>query len=60
MLTGQRRKFLNYDLEILYSYVKTQGSKKAIVAFQDSEAFDPALLGDLIALFKYILSTPRT
>ena len=51
-LTEQGRKLLNYDLEILHSYIRSHGSKKAIVAFQDSEAFDPTLLGELIALFR--------
>jgi hypothetical protein len=39
-------------LEILNAYIKSQGSDKAVVAFQDSEAFDPNLLGELIALFR--------
>ncbi|KAK0628422.1 origin recognition complex subunit 3 N-terminus-domain-containing protein [Bombardia bombarda] len=46
------RKYLDYDLEALYIFLKAAGdSRRVIVAFQDSEAFDSALLTDLIALF---------
>lgn len=50
-------KLLSYDLQILYDCVKAHDSQKVIIAFQDSEAFDGALLGDLITLFKY--DSPR-
>ncbi|KAJ8070249.1 hypothetical protein OCU04_000634 [Sclerotinia nivalis] len=45
------RKFLNYDLEIVHGYVKAHGCGRVVVSFQDSEAFDSALLGDVISLF---------
>ncbi|GAP86200.1 putative origin recognition complex subunit [Rosellinia necatrix] len=45
------RKFLNYDLEALYAHLKlTPRRNLVIIAFQDSEAFDSALLSDLISL----------
>ena len=43
---------LNYDLEILQSYVKKHGSQRVVVAFQDSEAFDTNLVVDLVTLFR--------
>lgn len=48
---AQDRKYLNYDLEGLYAFVQTQACDHVFVAFQDSEAFDSALLSDLIVLF---------
>ncbi|KAL3423541.1 origin recognition complex subunit [Phlyctema vagabunda] len=51
LLDQNGRKLLNYDLEILHSYVKLHGSGKVVVAFQDSEAFDGGLLTELITLF---------
>ncbi|ESZ99253.1 hypothetical protein SBOR_0364 [Sclerotinia borealis F-4128] len=45
------RKLLNYDLEIVHGYVKVHGCDRVIVAFQDSEAFDSGLLGEVISLF---------
>jgi origin recognition complex subunit 3 len=44
---------MNYDLQILCDYVKTHGIHKVTIAFQDSEAFDGVLLGDLITIFRY-------
>ncbi|KAI0508385.1 origin recognition complex subunit 3 N-terminus-domain-containing protein [Xylaria bambusicola] len=45
------RKFLNYDLEGLYSHLKlTPQRSLVVIAFQDSEAFDSGLLSDLISL----------
>ncbi|ODH39835.1 hypothetical protein ACO22_01778 [Paracoccidioides brasiliensis] len=41
---------LSYDLDILHYHVKEKGIKKVIIAFRDSEAFDQALLADLISL----------
>jgi origin recognition complex subunit 3 len=58
VLTEQGRKLLNYDLEILNGYVKAHGTKKVIVAFQDSEAFDSVLLAELIILFRYARAPP--
>ncbi|KAK3693833.1 origin recognition complex subunit 3 N-terminus-domain-containing protein [Podospora appendiculata] len=45
------RKYLNYDLEALHVFLTAQDSRRVIVAFEDSEAFDSGLLADLIALF---------
>ncbi|KAK4237850.1 origin recognition complex subunit 3 N-terminus-domain-containing protein [Achaetomium macrosporum] len=52
------RKFLNYDLEALHVFLQQQRqrqrqrqSRRVVVAFQDSEAFEGALLTDLITLF---------
>ncbi|KAG9240825.1 origin recognition complex subunit 3 N-terminus-domain-containing protein [Calycina marina] len=42
---------LNYDLELLHRYVVAHNSERVVVAFQDSEAFDPVLLADIIKLF---------
>ncbi|KAH8676297.1 origin recognition complex subunit [Xylariales sp. PMI_506] len=44
------RKFLNYDLEALHSYLKTTPRTHVTITFQDSEAFESALLSDLILL----------
>ncbi|KAI1143434.1 origin recognition complex subunit 3 N-terminus-domain-containing protein [Hypoxylon sp. FL0543] len=45
------RKYLNYDLEALYAYLKSNPRRHIIIAFQDSEAFESGLLSDLISLF---------
>ncbi|KAK3311265.1 origin recognition complex subunit 3 N-terminus-domain-containing protein [Chaetomium strumarium] len=55
------RKYLNYDLEALHAFLQQQQqqqqhrhrqhSRRVVVAFQDSEAFESALLTDLITLF---------
>ncbi|KAK3330393.1 origin recognition complex subunit 3 N-terminus-domain-containing protein [Apodospora peruviana] len=45
------RKHLNYDLEGLYAFLKARESRRVIIAFEDSEAFDSGLLTDLIVLF---------
>lgn len=50
----QGRKLLNYDLESLYSFVRTHGCQAVIIAFQDSEAFDTGLIADLVALFRFV------
>ncbi|KAH9242953.1 hypothetical protein K456DRAFT_1767418 [Colletotrichum gloeosporioides 23] len=50
-LAFEGRKYLNYDLEGLYVFSKTQQCDHIFVAFQDSEGFDSALLSDLITLF---------
>ncbi|KAJ5628320.1 hypothetical protein N7490_010548 [Penicillium lividum] len=42
---------LGYDLDLLYDYVQRRGTKKLVLAFRDSEAFDPGLLTDLFSLF---------
>ncbi|KAI2629738.1 origin recognition complex subunit 3 N-terminus-domain-containing protein [Hypoxylon sp. NC1633] len=45
------RKYLNYDLEALYTYLDSNPRRHIVIAFQDSEAFDSGLLSDLIFLF---------
>ncbi|PWY71460.1 hypothetical protein BO70DRAFT_414589 [Aspergillus heteromorphus CBS 117.55] len=41
---------LGYDLDLLGDYVKRKGAKKLVLAFRDSEAFDPGILTDLLSL----------
>ncbi|KAE8145136.1 origin recognition complex subunit 3 N-terminus-domain-containing protein [Aspergillus avenaceus] len=43
-------RLLGYDLDLLGDYVKRKGLKKLVVAFRDSEAFDPNILTDLLSL----------
>ncbi|KAE8350770.1 origin recognition complex subunit 3 N-terminus-domain-containing protein [Aspergillus coremiiformis] len=43
-------RLLGYDLDLLGDYVKRKGVKKLVVAFRDSEAFDPSILTDLLSL----------
>ncbi|KAB8257530.1 origin recognition complex subunit 3 N-terminus-domain-containing protein [Aspergillus pseudonomiae] len=43
-------RLLGYDLDLLGDYVKRKGIKKLVVAFRDSEAFDPNILTDLLSL----------
>lgn len=52
----QGRKYLDYDIEALHIFLtqqpQQQQSRRVVVAFQDSEAFDSGLLTDLISLFQ--------
>ncbi|KAI5210842.1 hypothetical protein E4T38_01930 [Aureobasidium subglaciale] len=48
--TKKRMRLLNYDLQLLYDYVQEQNLSRVVVAFQDCEAFDGALLSDAIEL----------
>ncbi|KAE8550305.1 hypothetical protein EYB25_006529 [Talaromyces marneffei] len=43
-------RMLPYDLNVLYQYVLSQGSKSLVLAFRDSEAFDSSVLNDLLSL----------
>lgn len=43
---------MDYDLEALHAFAKSNPSRRVIVTFEDSEAFDSGLLSDLITLFK--------
>ncbi|KAI9934423.1 hypothetical protein ASPWEDRAFT_117815 [Aspergillus wentii DTO 134E9] len=43
-------RLLAYDLDLLSEYVKRKGTTKLVLAFRDSEAFDPNLLTDLLSL----------
>ncbi|KAF7713905.1 Uncharacterized protein PECH_006761 [Penicillium ucsense] len=45
-------RLLSYDLDLLHEYVQRKGTKKLVLAFRDSEAFDPVLLMDLLSLLK--------
>jgi origin recognition complex subunit 3 len=45
-------RLLAYDLDLLSDYVKRKGVKKMVLAFRDSEAFDPTMLTDLLLLLK--------
>jgi origin recognition complex subunit 3 len=48
------RRYLDYDLEALHAYLKErrsgEGTGRVLVAVQDTEAFDLALLSDLVQL----------
>ncbi|KAI4748009.1 hypothetical protein E4T50_01729 [Aureobasidium sp. EXF-12298] len=48
--TRKRTRLLNYDLQLLYDYTQEKGLSRIVVAFQDCEAFDGALLSDAIEL----------
>lgn len=48
--TCKRTRLLNYDLQLLYDYTQEKGLSRVVVAFQDCEAFDGALLSDAIEL----------
>ena len=48
--TRKRTRLLNYDLQLLYDYTQEKQLSRAVVAFQDCEAFDGALLSDAIEL----------
>jgi len=49
------RKLLNYDLQILQNWCTLHPLMKVTVAIQDTEAFDAAILGDLVSLFSSYL-----
>lgn len=49
----QGPRLLAYDLDLLHDYVERKGVTKLVLALQDSEAFDPALLSDLLSLLRY-------
>ncbi|KAL2824524.1 origin recognition complex subunit 3 N-terminus-domain-containing protein [Aspergillus cavernicola] len=43
-------RLLGYDLDLLGDYVKRKNIKHLVLAFRDSEAFDPGILIDLFSL----------
>lgn len=45
-------RLLNYDLQLLYDYSQEKNLARVVVAFQDCEAFDGALLSDAIELLR--------
>ncbi|KAF4342675.1 origin recognition complex subunit 3 [Fusarium beomiforme] len=47
----ESRRYLDYDLEALYAFIKPQHVEHVFIAFQDSEGFDSSLLSELIILF---------
>ena len=48
----QGPRLLGYDLDLLGDYVQKKAVKKLIIAFRDSEAFDPNILTDLLSLLR--------
>lgn len=48
-------KLLNYDLGHIQEWLKKSQASSLVVAIQDSEAFDAALLADMVDLFQYVL-----
>jgi origin recognition complex subunit 3 len=48
--TRKPTRLLNYDLQLLYDYTQEKGLSRVVVAFQDCEALDGALLSDAIEL----------
>lgn len=46
------RRYLDYDLEALHAFLKTQSYDHVYVSFQDSEGFDSGLLSELITLLR--------
>ncbi|KAI5798857.1 origin recognition complex subunit 3 N-terminus-domain-containing protein [Geopyxis carbonaria] len=56
LIVGRKgAKLLNYDLQILQNWHKLHEGQKVTVAIQDTEAFDAAVLADLIGLFSAYL-----
>ena len=45
-------RLLGYDLDLLSDYVQRKGTTQLVLAFRDSEAFDPNLLTDLLSLLR--------
>lgn len=54
LTSRQDRKYLDYDLAGLYSYIKQLGYSHIFIGFEDSEGFDSALLSELILLLKSV------
>jgi origin recognition complex subunit 3 len=48
----QGPRLLAYDLDLLGEYVTQKGVKHLVLAFRDSEAFDPGILTDLFFLLR--------
>ena len=48
------RKLLDYDLQLLYDWVKDNEVNQVVLAFRDCEAFDTAVLSEAIELFKSV------
>lgn len=55
-IVGRRgARLLNYDLQILQNWCALNPRKKVVVAVQDTEAFDGAIMADLVSLFSSYL-----
>lgn len=52
LIDNKGPRLLGYDLDLLNDYVQRKGTKNLVIALRDSEAFDPALLTDLLSLFQ--------
>jgi origin recognition complex subunit 3 len=50
LTSSKGRKYLDYDLEALYAEMGSGGRRRVVLAFEDGEGFDSALLCDLISL----------
>lgn len=50
----QSSRQLNYDLQILYDYGRSQLVRKVILVFEDSEAFEGKLLAELVDVLRYV------
>lgn len=50
----QNGRRLNYDLQILYDYGRSQSVCKVILVFEDSEAFEGKLLAELVDVLRYV------
>ncbi|KAL8887162.1 MAG: hypothetical protein Q9215_005219 [Flavoplaca cf. flavocitrina] len=48
----QSSRRLNYDLQVLCDHIRFHSIAKVILAFQDSETFDGALLNDIIGVIR--------
>ena len=53
LLHRKERRLLNYDLQILRDWSEERRITKLVVAFEDSEAFDAALLAEVVDVFRY-------
>ncbi|KAK6505638.1 hypothetical protein TWF481_007529 [Arthrobotrys musiformis] len=57
--TGRNPSRYNYDPEIIHDWCSTHPDAKVVVAVQDTEAFDPAVLVELISiLHQYLPKIP--
>ena len=45
-------RLLNYDLQILYEYMKQHSISKILLSFQNSESFDGTVLAEIIDIFR--------
>lgn len=45
-------KLLNYDPQILSRWCQARNTRQVVIVFEDTEAFNSTLLGDIIDLFK--------